>query len=381
MLAAMASATRRIRLGVMVTGNIYRHPAVLAKMAATVDVVSHGRLELGIGAGWNQQECDTYGIDLPPLKQRFDMFDEACEVLIALLSNTTSDFAGTHYQLTDARCEPKPVQKPHPPICIGGGGERRTLRAVLGTRSTGTCRLVTSRRSSGSERCSRSIARRSTVTRRRSRLPRTCASILRRARRHSLTTRPNGARAASISASSTCRRPTNQRCSTDRGRPGSALDLMGSAALADALERVESVGPLIVERAESAEARGCLDEDVVEAMHDRGLYRTLVPREPRRTRPHPPRERRGGARRVDFRRLRWMDVRHHVRWAVVRPPARRGRVHDHLQRASRRRGRIPQPADRARRARRWWLPLHRHRPVRERVQARHLARGRRMGAS
>ena len=161
--------------------------------------------------GWNQQECDAYGIDLPPLKQRFDMFDEACEVLIALLSNTTSDFAGTHYPLTDARCEPKPVQKPHPPICIGGGGEQRTLRGGSGTRSIGTCRLVTSRRSSGSERCSRSIARRSTVTRRRSRLPRTCASILRRARRRSLRTWPNGARAASISASSTCRRPTSQK--------------------------------------------------------------------------------------------------------------------------------------------------------------------------
>jgi F420-dependent oxidoreductase-like protein len=130
MLAAMANATQRIRLGVMVTGNIYRHPAVLAKMAATVDVISNGRLELGIGAGWNQQECDAYGIDLPPLRERFDMFDEACEVLIKLLSDTTSDFEGHYYQLTDARCEPKPVQRPHPPICIGGGGERRTLRAV-----------------------------------------------------------------------------------------------------------------------------------------------------------------------------------------------------------------------------------------------------------
>jgi F420-dependent oxidoreductase-like protein len=130
MLAAMANATRRIRLGVMVTGNIYRHPAVLANMAATVDVISNGRLELGIGAGWNQQECDAYGIRLPPLRERFDMFDEACEVLIKLLSDTTSDFEGHYYQLADARCEPKPVQRPHPPICIGGGGERRTLRAV-----------------------------------------------------------------------------------------------------------------------------------------------------------------------------------------------------------------------------------------------------------
>jgi F420-dependent oxidoreductase-like protein len=127
---ALAQATTRLRVGVLVTGNIYRHPAVLANMAATLDVISNGRLELGIGAGWNQEECDAYGIELPPLKERFDRFDEACEVIIGLLSNVTTDFDGTHYQLKAARCEPKPVQTPHPPICIGGGGERRTLRAV-----------------------------------------------------------------------------------------------------------------------------------------------------------------------------------------------------------------------------------------------------------
>ena len=127
---ALAQATRRLRVGLMVTGNVYRHPAVLANMAATVDIVSNGRLELGIGAGWNQQECDAYGIDLPPLKERFDRFDEACEVIISLLTNETSDFDGQYYKLTEARCEPKPVQKPHPPLVIGGGGEKRTLRAV-----------------------------------------------------------------------------------------------------------------------------------------------------------------------------------------------------------------------------------------------------------
>jgi F420-dependent oxidoreductase-like protein len=127
---ALAQATRRLRVGLMVTGNVYRHPAVLANMAATVDIVSNGRLELGIGAGWNQQECDAYGIDLPPLKERFDRFDEACQVIIALLTNETSDFDGRYYKLAEARCEPKPVQKPHPPLVIGGGGEKRTLRAV-----------------------------------------------------------------------------------------------------------------------------------------------------------------------------------------------------------------------------------------------------------
>jgi F420-dependent oxidoreductase-like protein len=129
-LAALAQATRRLRVGVLVTGNVYRHPAVLANMAATVDIISGGRLELGLGAGWNEQECAAYGIDLPPLAERFDRFDEACQVVLGLLTNEHTDFAGRHYQLTAARCEPKPVQRPHPPLCIGGGGERRTLRAV-----------------------------------------------------------------------------------------------------------------------------------------------------------------------------------------------------------------------------------------------------------
>jgi F420-dependent oxidoreductase-like protein len=127
---ALAQATQRIRIGVLVTGNPYRHPAVLANMAATLDVISGGRLELGLGAGWNQEECDAYGIDLPPLKERFDRFDEALEVITSLLTNTVSSFDGRHHQLRDARCEPKPVQQPHPPICIGGSGPNRTLRAV-----------------------------------------------------------------------------------------------------------------------------------------------------------------------------------------------------------------------------------------------------------
>lgn len=129
-LAALAQATSRLRVGVLVTGNVYRHPAVLANMAATLDVISEGRLELGLGAGWNDEECDAYGIELSQLGERFDRFDEALEVITGLLSQTTTTFAGKHYRLVEARCEPKPVQRPHPPICIGGGGEKRTLRAV-----------------------------------------------------------------------------------------------------------------------------------------------------------------------------------------------------------------------------------------------------------
>jgi F420-dependent oxidoreductase-like protein len=129
-LAALGQATRRIRIGCQVTGMIYRHPAVLANMAATTDIVSDGRLELGLGAGWNQLECDAYGIDLPPLRERFDRFDEGVEVIARLLSDTVTTFQGKYLRLTEARCEPKPVQRPHPPITIGGRGRNRTLRTV-----------------------------------------------------------------------------------------------------------------------------------------------------------------------------------------------------------------------------------------------------------
>lgn len=129
-LTALAQATRRLRLGNMVTGIHYRHPAVLANMAATLDVISGGRLELGVGAGWNEEESGAYGMHLGTARERSDRFEEACQVLVGLLSQETTTFTGTYYQLTDARCEPKGPQQPHPPICIGGGGERRTLRTV-----------------------------------------------------------------------------------------------------------------------------------------------------------------------------------------------------------------------------------------------------------
>ena len=129
-LTALAQATSRIRIGCMVNGVVYRHPAVLANMAATLDIVSEGRLELGLGAGWNEEECDAYGIDLGTLTERFDRFDEACEVVVSLLTQETSDFEGEYFTLRNARNNPPGVQRPHPPICIGGGGERRTLPAV-----------------------------------------------------------------------------------------------------------------------------------------------------------------------------------------------------------------------------------------------------------
>jgi F420-dependent oxidoreductase-like protein len=129
-LTALAQATRRLRMGVLVTGIHYRHPAVLANMAATLDIVSDGRLELGVGAGWNEEESGAYGIPLGSPRERSDRFEEACQVLIGLLSEEKTDFSGRYYTLTGARCEPKPVQLPHPPICVGGSGERRTLRTA-----------------------------------------------------------------------------------------------------------------------------------------------------------------------------------------------------------------------------------------------------------
>lgn len=129
-LTALAQATSRLRLGVLVTGVHYRHPAMLANMAATLDVISDGRLELGIGAGWNEEESGAYGIELGTPSERSDRLEEACEVITGLLTQETTTFAGKYYRLTDARCEPKPVQRPHPPICIGGSGEQRTLRTA-----------------------------------------------------------------------------------------------------------------------------------------------------------------------------------------------------------------------------------------------------------
>jgi F420-dependent oxidoreductase-like protein len=127
-LSYLAGRTRRLRLGLMVTGNPYRHPAVLANMAATFDVFSGGRLDLGLGAGWNEEEAGAYGIPLLPWKHRFDQLEEACRIIDSLLTQEWTTFAGEHYRLERARCEPKPLQRPRPPFLIGGGGEKRTLR-------------------------------------------------------------------------------------------------------------------------------------------------------------------------------------------------------------------------------------------------------------
>lgn len=130
MLAALAQATTRLKIGSMVNGMHYRHPAVTANMAATVDHISGGRLQLGLGAGWMEPESNAYGIALGTLAERSDRFEEGVEVVVSLLENEFTTFDGRYYQLVDARCEPKSVQQPRPPIVIGGKGRRRTLRTA-----------------------------------------------------------------------------------------------------------------------------------------------------------------------------------------------------------------------------------------------------------
>ncbi len=122
-LAALAAATERVRLGPLVLGGTYRHPAVLANWASTVDHISGGRFVLGVGAGWQENEHQQYGITLPPPGERLRRFDEACQVLHGLLRSPQTTVEGDHYRVTDAVCEPKPVQDPLP-LLIGGKGDR-----------------------------------------------------------------------------------------------------------------------------------------------------------------------------------------------------------------------------------------------------------------
>jgi F420-dependent oxidoreductase-like protein len=129
-LAALTQATTRIRVGSMVNGMHYRHPAVTANMAASLDIISGGRFNLGLGAGWFEPESRAYGIPLGTMTERMDRFDEGVEVIHRLLTQESVTFSGDFYQLTEARCEPKPIQQPRPPIVIGGKGEKRTLRTV-----------------------------------------------------------------------------------------------------------------------------------------------------------------------------------------------------------------------------------------------------------
>jgi len=126
-IAALAATVPRVRLAPLVTSVTYRHPAVLANIAAAVDQISQGRLTLGVGAGWQENEHAAYGIPLGTVRERLDRFEEAVQILRSLLSEPRTTFAGQYFSLQDAPCQPGPVQD-RLPLLVGGGGERRTLR-------------------------------------------------------------------------------------------------------------------------------------------------------------------------------------------------------------------------------------------------------------
>jgi F420-dependent oxidoreductase-like protein len=129
-IAALSQATSRVRLGQMVGCNSYRSPALLAKITSTVDVISGGRLDWGIGAGWYEHEYRGYGFDFPAPKVRIGMLRETVEIVRSMWTEPDTTYKGTFYELDGAQCDPKPLQSPHPPIWIGGGGEQLTLRVV-----------------------------------------------------------------------------------------------------------------------------------------------------------------------------------------------------------------------------------------------------------
>jgi F420-dependent oxidoreductase-like protein len=129
-LSALSRTTEKIRLGTMVTCNSFRNPALLAKMAATLDNISNGRLELGIGAGVQKSEHNAYGFSYSSPKVRIERMGEAVAIIKKMWTEEKVNYTGKHYRIIDAVCEPKPVQKPHPPIIIGGGGEKLTVKVI-----------------------------------------------------------------------------------------------------------------------------------------------------------------------------------------------------------------------------------------------------------
>lgn len=129
-MAALAEATSTIRLGQMVSCTSYRHPSLTAKITSSIDVISGGRLDWGVGAGWYDHEYKAYGYEYPAPKVRIGMLCEAVEIVTRMWTEADATFEGQYYQVSGAQCDPKPIQQPHPPIWIGGGGEQLTLRVV-----------------------------------------------------------------------------------------------------------------------------------------------------------------------------------------------------------------------------------------------------------
>lgn len=129
-LGYLAGVTRRVKLGTMVTGVIYRYPGILVKTVTTLDVLSGGRAYLGIGAAWNEEESKGLGIPFPPIGVRFELLEEALQIAKQMWSSNDGSYQGKHNQLGRTLCSPQPLSRPHPPILVAGGGEKKTLRMV-----------------------------------------------------------------------------------------------------------------------------------------------------------------------------------------------------------------------------------------------------------
>ena len=129
-LGFIAGQTRNLKLGLLVTGVTYRHPGLLAKIVTTLDVLSGGRAQLGIGAAWYEREHHALGVPYPPTAERFEILEEAIQICLQMWSDNDGPYEGKHYHLAETMNHPQPIQRPHPPILIGGGGERKTLRLV-----------------------------------------------------------------------------------------------------------------------------------------------------------------------------------------------------------------------------------------------------------
>jgi F420-dependent oxidoreductase-like protein len=141
-LGYVAALTERMRLGVLVTGVMYRYPGLLAKIVTTLDVLSAGRAQLGIGASWYEREQVGLGVPLVPVKKRFERLEETVQICLQMWSDNNGPYQGAHYQLAETLCVPAPLSLPHPPILIGGGGERKTL--LLVARYADACNLFES---------------------------------------------------------------------------------------------------------------------------------------------------------------------------------------------------------------------------------------------
>ena len=129
-ITALAMQTSRMRVGSLVLGNTFRNPGIVAKMGAALDIVTGGRLEMGLGAAWFEREHEMYGIPFPPVAQRIAMLGESLQVIRRLWTEPRVNFQGKYYTITDAMCQPRPLQQPHPALWVGGAGEKRTLRVV-----------------------------------------------------------------------------------------------------------------------------------------------------------------------------------------------------------------------------------------------------------